>query len=90
MEEMIDIVAELGDIFVTDLVLTARAEAVRAIEANQGPARGGNARAVKIVTRASLVLRLSQLLAGMPERTTPRDLRILRIGVDDLKALVAA
>jgi hypothetical protein len=89
MEQTIDIMEELGDIFTVDLVLTARAEAERALKAHLDTAMGGNARARKIVTQARSVYRLAQLLAQLPE-TEPVDLRILRVGVEDLQELLAS
>ena len=69
-------------------ILTALAEAERAIDGYLVPACDGDDRAGKIVTRASLVKKTAELLRRV--RPSPGDLVILTHGVSDLRKLVGS
>jgi hypothetical protein len=71
-----------------DPILTARAEAERAIDQYLIEACDGNARAGKIVTRASSVRRTADVLSQV--RTSPGDLTILVRGLVELRSLLSS
>ena len=68
-------------------VISARAEAARAIDQFLVPACDGNALAGKIVTRAYSVREIADLLEKV--RPSPGDLSILRKKVSNLRSLLS-
>jgi hypothetical protein len=73
---------------VDDPVLSAQAEAERAIDSYLVPACDGNEHAGKIVSRATYVRETADLLRKV--RPSPGDIAILSRGVEALRGLIGS